>query len=219
MSACATDRTFGTASDIEVTDLTTLPEPEGQLSYVIGPREKIEITVLGGEEISGVFLTDEAGDLAFPFLGKVATGGRSANEAADLIASGLRGRFLRDPQVRVVPEELVSPSVSVGGQVTKPGSYPVFDNASLLKAVNLAEGLADTADTEDVLIIREVGGQRYIGLYNLKAIQRGNYEDPELFAGDIIMVGESAARRRLATILSFVPLASTAAIIIDRLGR
>lgn len=219
VTACATDRTFGSSPNIEITDLTALPQPEGQIAYVIGPREKIEITVVGSEEVSGEFLTDGMGHIHFPYLSKVETGGKSPDEAAAMIADGLRGRIFRDPQVRIVPEEVLLPSVSVGGQVNKPGSYPVADNASLLRAVNQAEGLTDVADNEDVLVIREVAGQRYIGLYNLRAIQRGNYEDPELFAGDIVMVGESASRRRLAAILPLIPLASTAAIIIDRLGR
>ena len=79
--------------------------------------------------------------------------------------------------------------------------------------------LTDFAEVDDVLVMRKVDGQSYIGLYNIKAIQRGNYPDPVLYPNDIVTVGDSPARRRLQSIIPFVPILSTAAIIIDRLGR
>lgn len=218
LPACAVDRTYGASEEIEITNLETLPAPTGRVTYTIGPREKLEIQVVGSEDLSGSFLTDDDGNIFFPFLDKVDTGGKSANEAAALIADGLRGRYLRNPQVRIVPEELSPPVISVGGEVERPGAYPATHEATLLRAINLAEGLSDYAKYDDVLVMREVNGQKYIGLFNIRAIERGNYPDPALYAGDIVMVGDSPARRRLATILQFVPLLTSSAIIIDRLG-
>lgn len=219
LSACATDRSFGTSPDIEVTDLSELPAPQGEIFYTVGPQEKIEIQVIGSEELSGTYLTDERGNIAFPLLGELETGGKSPSEAANIIADGLRGRYVLDPLVRFVPAEFPPPSISVGGQVKKPGFYPAIGKPTLLRAVNQAEGLTEFAEVEDVLVIRKVDGQTYIGLYNIKAIQRGNYPDPVLYPNDIVTVGDSPARRRLQTILPLVPILSTAAIIIDRLGR
>lgn len=219
LSACATDRTFGAASDIEITDLEELPEPTGEIFHRISALEKLEITVAGAENLSGTFLTDEQGRITFPLLGDLEFGGKSPSQAARMIADGLRGQFLLDPQVRVIPEDFPLPSISVGGQVKKPGSYPAVGNQTLLRAVNLAEGLQEYAQLEDVLIMRTVNGQKYIGAYNLAAIQRGNYPDPKVYPNDIVMVGDSPARRRLDNILQFVPLITASAIVIDRLGR
>lgn len=218
LSACATDRTFGTSPDIELTDLAELPAPRGEIFYTVGPQEKIEIQVVGSEALSGTYLTDDRGNIAFPLLGEIETGGKSPAEAAGMIADGLRGRYVLDPLVRLVPEDFPPPSISVGGQVKKPGFYPAIGKPTLLRAVNQAEGLTEFAKVEDVLVMRKVDGQSYIGLYNIKAIQRGNYPDPVLYPNDIVTVGESPARRRLQTILAIVPILSTAAIIIDRLG-
>jgi len=63
-----------------------------------------------------------------------------------------------------------------------------------------------------------VSGRRYIGAYNIQAIQRGNYEDPAVYPDDIVVVGDSPNRRRLDSILRFAPLLSTSAILIDRIG-
>ena len=219
LSACATDRTVGLAEGIEVTQLEVLPEPRNDNLYTIGPQEVLEIEVVGSEELTGTFLTNAEGNIGFPLLGIVPLGDKSPGDAAKLIADGLRGRFIIDPQVRVIPAEFPPPSISVGGQVKLPGSYPAVGRPTLLRMVNEAQGLAEYAKLDDVLVLRTVDGQDYIGVYNLGAIQRGNYEDPLLYPNDIVMVGDSPGARRLDNILQFAPVLSSAIILIDRVGR
>ncbi|MBY0619515.1 MULTISPECIES: polysaccharide biosynthesis/export family protein [Pseudomonadota] len=215
LASCAVDRSVGLAEDIEVTQLENLPAPRLDISYVIGPQEKLEIQVVGAESLSGTYLTDVDGDLAFPLIGNVKLDGRSPSEAAREIADRLRGRYLRDPQVRVIPEEFPEPTISVGGQVKKPGSYPATGRPTLLRAVNQAEGMTQYAKQSDVLVLRTVENQRYIGVYDIRAIQRGNYADPQLFPNDIVIVGDSPERRRLDLLLQLVPpLLTTATILI-----
>jgi len=219
LAGCATDRTIGIAPDIEVTQLETLPEPRNEILYTIGPQETLEIDVVGAEPLSGTFLTNEDGDVGFPLLGVVPLGGKSPSEASRIIADGLRTRYIIDPQVRVIPTDLPPPSISVGGQVTVPGSYPAIGRPTLLRLINQAQGLADYAKLDDVLVMRNVDGQNYIGVYNLGAIQRGNYADPLLFPNDIVMVGDSPGARRLDNILQFAPVLSSAVVLIDRVGQ
>lgn len=219
LSGCATDRTYGQASGIEMAALEELPAPRLENLYVIGPQEVLEIEVVGAERLSGKYLTDGEGQIAFPLIGLLDLKGLAPNNAAGLIANLLRGDYLIDPEVRVIPSQIPPPTVSVGGQVEKPGEYPVLGRQSLLRVLNQAGGLAEYAQLDDILILRTIGGQRYIGAYNIQAIQRGNYEDPTVYANDIIVVGDSPSRRRLDSILSFAPLLSTSAILIDRIGR
>ncbi|MHA6332451.1 polysaccharide biosynthesis/export family protein [Qipengyuania sp. CAU 1752] len=220
LAACApTDRTYGASSDIEVTALDTLPEPRGDFMYNIGPQEALQIDVVGAELLSGKFLTDDRGGVEFPLLGYIDFGGKSPAEAAALIADGLRGEYVKNPQVRIIPEEFPVPTISVGGEVERPGSYPAPGKQTLLRMVNAAGGLDDYARLDDVLVFRTVDGQNYVGLYNLKAIQRGNYDDPRLFPNDIVMVGDSPGRRRFEQFLQLVPLATAASVIIDRTTR
>ncbi|QFI63985.1 polysaccharide export protein [Qipengyuania flava] len=219
ISGCATDRAYGEAQNIEVAELEELPAPRLENLYVIGPQEALEIEVVGAERLSGKYLTDGEGRISFPLVGFLDFNGVAPNEAAEMIASLLRGRYLLNPQVRVIPSEIPPSTVSVGGQVNEPGEYPVLGRQSLLRVVNQAGGLAEYAKLDDVLILRTVGGQRYIGVYNIQAIQRANYQDPTVYPNDIIVVGDSPSRRRLDSILRFAPLLSTSAILIDRIGR
>ena len=219
LAGCATDRTTGLSPEVELAALEKLPPPRGEIFYTIGPQEVLEIAVIGSEPLSGTYLTDEEGRLAFPLLGLLNVSGLSPSAASRMIADGLRGRYLNDPQVRVIPPDFPPPSISVGGQVKRPGSYPALSKQTLLRVVNQAEGLTEYAKHDDVLVMRTVAGQKYIGVYNIGAIQRGNYADPQLYPNDIVMVGDSPGRRRLDNILQFVPLLSSSAIIIDRIGR
>ncbi|MEO0590661.1 MAG: polysaccharide biosynthesis/export family protein [Pseudomonadota bacterium] len=217
LAACATDRSFGSAPSITATDLDALPVPSGGVRYRIGPQESLEIQVVGAELLSGTFLTDAEGNLSYPLIGSVPLAGKSPSEASAMIANNLRGDYMIDPQVRVIPEEFPPPSISVGGEVRTPGNYPAVGGQTLLRAVNQAGGLGEYAERTDVLVLREVSGAKYIGAYNLEAIARGNYEDPRLYPNDIVLVGDSPMRKRVDQLLQVLPaLLTTTAILIQR---
>ena len=219
LPACSAARTYGEAPQVEVTDLETLPRPESAGVYRIGQQEVLDITVVGSELLSSKFITDEAGRIDFPLVGSVNLFGQSPTGASRIIADSLRGQYVLNPQVIVIPEDLDEITYSVGGQVDKPGDYPIDENMTLMRAINVAGGQGEFAKLDEVLVFRQVGEQRYIGVYNLEAIQQGNYPDPQIYAEDLVMVGDSASKRRLEAILQFLPVLSTAAILIDRVGR
>lgn len=221
LGGCATtDRTYGAAPEVEIADLDSLPEPDMIEFYTLGPQEKVEIAVVGAESLSGTFLTDRNGNIDYPLLGVVAVGGLSPDDAARMIEDGLRGDYLLNPQVRLIPAELPGSTISVGGQVNRPGTYEVPGKLTLLRAVNQAGGLDEYAKDDDVLVMRTVDGQSYIGLYNLGAIQRGNYADPAVYPNDIVMLGDSPGRRRIDRIIgTLAPILSTSAVILNVLTR
>lgn len=219
LAGCARDRTIAAAPDIELAELTELPVPESLGVYRIGPQQVLTIAVANAPMLSGQFLTDERGNLPFPLVGSVETANLTPSEAADRIAGRLAGRYVVNPQVSVRPDDLPAATVSVGGEVARPGAYPSAAATTLMRSVNLAGGLSTLADSKDVLILRTVGGKRYIGVYNLAAIQRGNYTDPKVYSDDIIMVGDSAFRRSLQSIIQVLPLLTTSAILFDRAGN
>jgi len=44
------------------------------------------------------------------------------------------------------------------------------------------------------------------GLYNMTEIRRGAYDDPLIYANDVIIVGDSPQRRRFRDLVSLSPL-------------
>lgn len=141
-----------------------------------------------------------------PLIGTIDARGKTAGELAGDIAAALRGRYVRDPDVTINIKSSVSQVVTVDGQVTEPGLYPVTNQMTLMRVIASAKGLTEFAREDDVVILRTVDGHRMAGLYNLGAIQRGAYADPAIYANDVVIVGDSPQRRMFKNIVSLAPL-------------
>ncbi|BDI59741.1 polysaccharide biosynthesis/export family protein [Qipengyuania nanhaisediminis] len=213
LCACASTQPLGGAPGLAVVPAAELPAPlagEGSYSarpYLVGPFDKLVIDVFGIEELSGREVQiDASGRASFPLVGSFEAAGKTPRQIEAELASALAGKFVRDPQVTVNLEETVSQVVTLDGQVREPGLYPVIGRMTLMQGVATASGLSEFAKVDDVVVFREAGGQRYAALYNLGAIRRGIYGDPEIYAGDIVVVGESHSRRLFRDVLAATPL-------------
>jgi polysaccharide biosynthesis/export protein len=158
--------------------------------------------------------TDASGRISFPLAGVVEAAGRTPAEVEEILEQRLRTGFVRDPQVTVNLKETVSQVITVDGQVREPGLYPVIGRMTLVRAVATAKGTDEFAKLDDVVVFRTVNGQQYAALYNLKAIRRGGYPDPEVFANDVVVVGDSPARRFFKNALQIAPLLTTPIILL-----
>jgi len=226
LAACASNQPVGLAPGMNVVNTEGLPEPTREdlktagRPYLIGPFDKLNIDVFGVEDLSRKEIqTDASGRISFPLVGVVEAAGLTPGELATAIEGKLRGRYVRNPQVTVNLDETVSQVITVDGQVTKPGLYPVIGQMTLMRAIATAGGASEFAKLDDVVIFRTVAGKKYAGLYNLKAIRRGNYPDPEVFSSDVVVVGDSTARRLFKDILQASPLLTTPIVVLAQQGR
>ena len=185
----------------ERSDLTTADRPS-----LIGPLDTIFVDVFGVPELSREIQVDATGRIQMPLIGSVEAGGKTASELSDDIEGRLTGRYIRNPDVTINIQSSVSQVVAIDGQVVEPGLYPVTNQMTLLRAVASAKGLSEFARKDDVVILRTVSGQKMAGLYNIDAIRRGAYDDPAIYANDIIIVGDSPQRRLFRDFLAVAPL-------------
>jgi polysaccharide export outer membrane protein len=77
---------------------------------------------------------------------------------------------------------------------------------TLLKAIANAQGVSDDAKLRDVVIFRTVNQKRMAGIVNLGDVGKGKIDDPEVYAGDVIVVPLSGTRRAWKDLLSATPL-------------
>lgn len=183
------------------TDLTAADRPS-----LIGPLDTLQVDVFNVPELSREMQVDSSGRISMPLVGTVDARGKTASELADAIEATLRGRYVRNPDVTINIKSSVSQVVTIDGQVIEPGLYPVTNQMTLLRAIASAKGLSEFARQEDVVILRTVGGQKMAGLYNIDAIRRGTYDDPAIYANDVVVVGDSPQRRLFRDFVSLAPL-------------
>ncbi|QYO62602.1 polysaccharide biosynthesis/export family protein [Leptolyngbya sp. 7M] len=213
LGACAgTEPIRSTANLTVIEGAGDLPSPQRadlvapDRVTLIGPLDTIRVEVFGVPELSRQVQVDSSGRIALPLLGVVDARGKTSSELSREIEAGLAGRYVRNPSVTVSIESAVSQVVTVDGQVIEPGLYPVTNQMTLLRAVASARGLTEFAKQDDVVILRTVNGQRMAGLYNIGAIRRGVYDDPAIYANDVVLVGDSPQRRLFRDFVAVAPL-------------
>lgn len=202
IAGCASTPPLQGGADVTVIDAAALPAPTGIVDdpaadeYRIGPMDKLIIDVFGFENLDNRrFQVNASGGLSVPIAGPVDVGGLTPAQAEDRIEERLRAAYVRAPQVSVNVEESLSRYVTVDGEVDQPGNYPLVNNMTLMRSVAAARGAGEFARLEQVVLFRTVNGQRMAALYDLSAIRSGAYADPRVYAQDVIVVGNSPARR------------------------
>lgn len=217
LGACAGGPPVLTGSpSVQVVDQTALPAPSevdgaiGSSGYRIGAFDRLIVDVFGFEELKAREVqVDAAGGIALPIAGSINAAGRTPAEVSTLITEQMRAGFVRDPKVSVNLKESVSQYVTVDGQVGLPGNYPMVGDMTLMRSIAAARGTGEFAKLNDVVIFRTVNGQRMVALYDLRAIRHGNYADPQVYAKDLIVVGDSPARRLLRDVIQASGLITT----------
>jgi len=212
LAACGGPSQLGGDPSVRVVPPSAMTPPErsdlsaGARPYLIGPFDKLTIDVFGIEALNQKEVqTDASGRFSFPLVGVIEAAGLTPVEVEKVIVDRLRASFVRDPQVTVNLKETLSQVVTVDGQVREPGLYPVVGRMTLLRAVATAKGTAEFAKLDDVVVFRTVNGQKLAALYNLRAIRTGAYADPEVFANDVVIVGDSSSRRIFKDFLQVLP--------------
>ena len=112
----------------------------------LGPGDLIELKVFGAPELSGTLRVSGAGEITVPLIGGTKVVGLTPEQAQrDLEQRLVSGGFLRDPHVNLLVKESASQGISVLGEVTKPGIYPLLGSPRLFDALSAAGGTTNRA--------------------------------------------------------------------------
>lgn len=212
LAACVHREPIQSTPNLKVLEAVSLPEPTRadltppDRATFVGPLDIIFVDVFNVPDLSRELQVDASGRISMPLVGTIDAIGKTREELAATIENAFRGKYLRNPQVTVNIRSSVSQVVTIDGQVTEPGLYPVTNQMTLMRALASAKGLTEDARLDDVVILRMVNGHKIAGLYNLEAIRRGAYGDPPIYANDVITVGDSPARRLFRNIIAVSPL-------------
>ena len=192
------------------------PAPAVGMDHRLAPDDVLRIQVY---HEPGLSLEDAqvnaSGMVRMPLIGDVPVAGLSAGEAADVIAGRLGERYLVSPQVTLFVKKAVGRRVTLDGEVREPGLYPVEGRLTLSQAVALGKGPSRLANLSQVVVVRQVEGQRLAAMFDLGAIRKGEAPDPEILPGDNVIIGLSRAKAIIGGGLIALPALATGFIALD----
>ena len=126
------------------TQKEAVPAPDSSLR--IGAGDLLEFSVYNVPDLATKIRVSSNGDAYLPLIDYVHVSDLTVEEAQAVIEKKLSdGGFLKDPHVTLFVDQSASQGVSILGEVTRPGVYPVLGQQRLFDVISAAGGLTDKA--------------------------------------------------------------------------
>lgn len=177
---------------------TAVPvEKATETHAVIQAGSMLGIDVFKEKDLSGQYRVGETGKIIFPLVGEIQAANMTIEEFRLALVESLK-KFIKDPMVSVdlVREKLNGDTsgdvVLVLGQVKNQGAQNITSTgSSLLKAIAQAGGFSAIANPRSVKVVSNHDGARKAVVFNLYDVLEARIDDPVLYPGDVVYVGES----------------------------
>jgi polysaccharide export outer membrane protein len=122
--------------------------------YLLGPGDVLTLRVFGHEELSAPKVrvrTD--GRISVPLSEDVAVAGLSVDALTVLLKQRFKP-FVNNPAITVTLDEPRPFTISVVGEVTRPGLYPIDARSGVLSALASAGGFTPFAHEDRIFVLR-----------------------------------------------------------------
>lgn len=179
-----------------------------EAGYKIAPMDTVTVKVFKMQDLSGDYEVDLAGNISMPLIGEVAAYDLTTSQLDAALTQKLGEKYLENPDVSVGIKSSTRRSVTVDGAVNKSGSFPVYGPTTLMQAVAAAGGTREDANARRVAIFRTIGGKRQAAAFDLTSIRRGETPDPQVYAGDIVVIDGSSVKAVQKQLLNSLPVLS-----------
>lgn len=166
--------------------------------HVLGEGDKIAIKLPNNDKFNDEVIIRPDGTISLQQVGDVKAAGITPVQLTSLLTDEY-SKFLNSPEIVVVVEDIKLPELTVlvrsfasqkvyvGGEVARPGMIPISGMLRALDAVIQTGGPADTAELENVVLIRYNYSQEpEVYSLNMKKIMTGQVPDIRLQPYDVI---------------------------------
>ena len=164
-----------------------------QVGYAVGIDDVLEISVLQPEKLATSVTVAPDGSISFPYIGNVNVKGMTLGQIQEEIQTRLADGYMKYPVVAVSLRESRSRKFFVYGEVLRPGTYPIHENVTVLKAISMAGGFSKYGSSSNVKVLRpkKTGAGYETIKVNIRAVMNGSSEaDILLKPEDIVVVSE-----------------------------
>jgi len=130
----------------------TAPQTQAQTEYILGPGDKVRVTVFRNDDLTGESEVDPSGFITLPLIQQVPAGGKTIPQLEAEIKKRLSPDYVKNPNLSI--EVLNYRPFYIIGEVKNPGSYPFVANMTVVNAIALAGGYTYRANKDEVIITR-----------------------------------------------------------------
>ncbi len=142
---------------------TPPPKNPAPSAYRIGPEDVIEVVVWNSDAINRRVPVRPDGMISLPLVNDVQAAGLTPLQLRDELVKALE-KFIPNPSVFVIVQEINSPKVLIVGEVVHPGRYVIKSPTTVLDIITEAGGLTEFASGSTVTVMRTLDGkaQRFV---------------------------------------------------------
>jgi polysaccharide export outer membrane protein len=142
-------------------------------TFVIGNDDMLAINVWKEPDISRSIPVRSDGKISLPLVGEVQATGETPLKLEQDIAAKLKS-YIAEPEVTVIVQQINSQKFNILGQVSRPGSYPINNSATVLDAIAVAGGFRDFAKQKSIYVLRQnADGSQTRMPFNYKEVVKG----------------------------------------------
>jgi polysaccharide export outer membrane protein len=128
--------------------------------YKIGPSDILDIIVWRETKLSrNDIVVRPDGRISLPLVNDIMAAGNTPVQLKEMITNSLKS-YVENPIVYVIVKGPESYKVSVLGNVSKPGIYPILTKINVLQGIALAGGFSEWAKKDDITVLRGHGKQQ-----------------------------------------------------------
>ena len=167
------------------------PTSGAAAEYRLSAGDVVRVTVYQNPDLTVEARISESNLISYPLLGNVAIGGMSVGQAEKTLADRLRsGNFVRQPQVNVMVMQVRGNQVSVLGQVSRPGRFPIETGELRLSDLIATAGGVMPTGADLIVLVGTRDGRPYRQEIDLPAMFRANGRNDDVLVrnGDVVYV-------------------------------
>ncbi len=157
--------------------------------YTIAAGDVLQVTVWKEESLDREVVVLPDGAINFPLIGMVNAQDQTPEQVQQNIKEKLK-RFIPDASVSVVVKADLGHTVSVIGQVTKPGEFVMGHHLTVMQALSQAGGLTPYAREGRIIILRHVDDKEISIPFPYSDVVEGDELDKDVYLkpGDVVVV-------------------------------
>jgi len=159
-----------------------------------------------GNQAANEFLVSQKGEVQLPYIGKLTVAGLTTPEVTEIITEKLKSH-LKEPVVNL---KINNFKVAVFGGVGSPGIFTVTtERMTVVEALILAGDLRVTSKRHNVLIVREIDGERKYARFDLGS--KSTFDSPFFYlkTNDLIYVQPGIGEEQRSNLFAGIGALST----------